>query len=1007
MTCPDRPPPSCSRPSGGGFGCQSGKLANLTCCQQLGITGGSVGIQASVGSSKAPSLSFSSGFQASSVDRGARGSRRRGSGFKGKRCDRGGKTSPFTGFLRAALCCPQGKRRLAPCSGFVPSQSISQADPLQNGNPLLSERISASGRLGYVYRPYRRLFSHTHSPSPQEMAAFQMASPGLPVSRSAIRPVPQPLGFYQDSQGIGHRGESPRNPTLSLPRRLVGKGAVGRRLSPAHEHRVVAGHELGVFNQSEQVRVGAFPMLCVPGYALRHERVVGAPGRQEAGQVGGLSVGSQPRDDNFRQASCFGSRSFRVHGAHRPSCGGLEEASPEMARERVVPVSGPLGQETRVVNPVLGCSADLVRPEVVGARRSDFSSNASGGGIYGRFSGGMGSSFRRSHSTWNMVSGADDVAHQPSGVGGGLPRPSSFYSLDGEGSDSGSIGQCYRGCIHKSSRRNSFTVPVSQSGKSVGLAGRTRLLPVGQACQGDRERVSGPTQSAAGSDQHGMDSGALRPTASLGSLVQTDDRSVCDTIQQEASDFRVTGARRSSLGGGCTLYSLVESASLCLSSVFSAAEGATESRVGVSGAHSDSSTVAGSVLVSGSSETLRRAVSSPTSRAARSSSASVGRSSRQSRRTESSRVEVVRRAMRGSGASRDALSLLEEAHRPSTKGVYASHWRRWVSWCHSHAVDPCAPSEVDIANHLAKLATSLGLSASSLRVRRASIRTTLAQLGFVPRGSARVVSDVIKGAALKQARCPRRVPAWDLFLVLAYLRGSPFEPLRYCSLHDLTLKTVFLVTLASGRRCSEIHGLSGLEADIAFERNGSISLRFLPEFLAKNQVPGDPSPVVLIKPLTQFVDPEDPDVQNCPVRVLREYIRRTKRMRSVRKRRLFVSLNPNYAQDIAKPTLARWVATVVRRAYADFASSGRGNRGGAAVIPLSAAKPHEVRAWAASLARQHSTNLSDVLEAAYWRSEDVFISFYLRDTHRSRADGRCGVGSAVVAQHIMSSATSH
>ena len=32
------------------------------------------------------------------------------------------------------------------------------------------------------------------------------------------------------------------------------------------------------------------------------------------------------------------------------------------------------------------------------------------------------------------------------------------------------------------------------------------------------------------------------------------------------------------------------------------------------------------------------------------------------------------------------------------------------------------------------------------------------------------------GVPLAEARSPRRVPAWDLFLVLNTLKGVPFEP---------------------------------------------------------------------------------------------------------------------------------------------------------------------------------------------------------------------------------------
>ena len=45
---------------------------------------------------------------------------------------------------------------------------------------------------------------------------------------------------------------------------------------------------------------------------------------------------------------------------------------------------------------------------------------------------------------------------------------------------------------------------------------------------------------------------------------------------------------------------------------------------------------------------------------------------------------------------------------------------------------------------------------------------------------------------------------WDLGIVLEALSKHPYEPLREASLKHLTLKTVFLLAMASARRCSEL-----------------------------------------------------------------------------------------------------------------------------------------------------------------------------------------------------------
>ena len=157
-----------------------------------------------------------------------------------------------------------------------------------------------------------------------------------------------------------------------------------------------------------------------------------------------------------------------------------------------------------------------------------------------------------------------------------------------------------------------------------------------------------------------------------------------------------------------------------------------------------------------------------------------------------------------------------------------------------------------------------------------------------------LLRDVIRGASLPPARSPLQAPAWDLFLVLASLRRSLYEPASDASLPWFTLKTAFLVMLASGRRGFEVHSFSGSSFDIACEGDGAVFLRFLPEFLARNQVPGVPTPVVLLA-LTSILGRADDDRLVCPVRVLRFYLQRVRPLRTATQRRLFLSYNSDFA----------------------------------------------------------------------------------------------------------------
>ena len=177
-----------------------------------------------------------------------------------------------------------------------------------------------------------------------------------------------------------------------------------------------------------------------------------------------------------------------------------------------------------------------------------------------------------------------------------------------------------------------------------------------------------------------------------------------------------------------------------------------------------------------------------------------------------------------------------------------------------------------------------------------------------------LIRDVLRVCSLREARSPRRVPLWGLFLVGFFTQGPLQTAFLNLIFKWLTIKTVFLVFLASGRHGSKAHKFSAMDQDIAFESDGSISLWFLPEFFAKNQQPGTTSPVVVIHPLSSILAPDDEDNYLCPVRTLRRYLLVNRARRTSGLRRLFISLNRGYNADIRAPTFARWVSEAVEKA---------------------------------------------------------------------------------------------
>ena len=120
-------------------------------------------------------------------------------------------------------------------------------------------------------------------------------------------------------------------------------------------------------------------------------------------------------------------------------------------------------------------------------------------------------------------------------------------------------------------------------------------------------------------------------------------------------------------------------------------------------------------------------------------------------------------------------------------------------------------------------------------------------------------------------QCPKYKelhPKWNLALVLAYITSPPFEPIMKASLWHLTLKTVYLLKLASGHRINELLALSCDEKCYRIRGDeGLVTLINEPDFLAKNQKPQDSVPGIVIPALRTSVG-DHPNRKLCPVRAL-------------------------------------------------------------------------------------------------------------------------------------------
>lgn len=217
---------------------------------------------------------------------------------------------------------------------------------------------------------------------------------------------------------------------------------------------------------------------------------------------------------------------------------------------------------------------------------------------------------------------------------------------------------------------------------------------------------------------------------------------------------------------------------------------------------------------------------------------------------------------------------------------------------------------------------------------------------------------------------PRSVvvlPKWDLALVLRVLSRAPYEPLPSIDFKNLSAKTVFLLLMATARRKGDVHAIDPRR--ITYVGPNAI-LHTLPGYIPKVRANAEGearyTPMV-VRGLSAFAS-DAADLTLCPVRALKAYDGRAKRMVSDRPQ-FFVS-NKGDRSPVTKNTISAWVVKLIRSAYSAATEED---------CRLHSTSVHEVRAIASSLAFQATFALSNVMSAATWANPTTFIEFYLRD----------------------------
>ena len=609
----------------------------------------------------------------------------------------------------------------------------------------------------------------------------------------------------------------------------------------------------------------------------------------------------------------------------------------------------------------------------------------------------LGRSLRRRQAKWPLVSSRYCLAHQSVRAKGCFSRSKRILSQTDRKGGASLLRQFHSGQLPKQGRGHKvlpngrFSVENSGLGKCQGNSAKSKAFARLSKCD------SGwPVQKRQNSAFRVVSTSA-GVSKDLPGMAYTRHRHVCHSPKQKVGKVCVSNSGSRSLGSGLLKSPMAGSERICfLPNDNSGTGGAKNDHLPLPD-DCDSSGVAGDALVLGSPGSFLKPPCEVTSVAQSFETATQSVPSQKPGVSQSPCLASRLKAGQPRRFTPSVEARIKAPQRHSSRRVYSSRWSIYRHWCLKGKMDVTEVSIPQVADFLLYLFESKKLKPATIAGYRTAIADGLGSSGDLI-STSRDLNRLISSFYRDQPRINRSIPSWDLSLVLRALTKAPFEPLEKASLKDLTLKTVFLLALASGKRRGEIHAWTF--SSVLFKGDKSqVTVAPSPPFLAKNQLASEgPASIktVVIPALTNILGSGmTEDVALCPVRALRVYLRRTKQLRSG-KSLLFVSYLPNFSRDIARATISQWIKRLIQYCY-----NGADNEN----LKLAGAKAHDVRALAASLAFKGGVSLSEILESCFWKSHSTFTNFYLKDVCWDNND-IFKLGPLVAAQHIISSMSS-
>ena len=433
-------------------------------------------------------------------------------------------------------------------------------------------------------------------------------------------------------------------------------------------------------------------------------------------------------------------------------------------------------------------------------------------------------------------------------------------------------GQHYSGGLYKASGRDSFHRTLRRSVECPEFVLQSQHTAVSEAHTGQVQHSSRPDVQSGQTDLHRVVLESGNSKQSFPDHGLSVNRPVRHTSEPQATILCVTHTGSEGAINRCPIDGLESHTRLRVSTVPSHSSCDKQNKVIPVQDSIDSTFMARQTMVSRAPKsvgvTTRISASNPkpTCSAKRQDSASKpGPSS-------ASRLGIVKQSLRDRQFSSDVAEHVSKARRESTVKVYDTKWQIFRCWADQRKIDPIQATPQIVADFLTFLFSVKKCQVSTIKGYRSTISNTLKYKTGYDFGSHPVLLELIKSFAIQRPVDRPLAPKWDLAFVLTHMCKAPFEPLDKASLFYLSVKTVFLVTLATARRVSEVHALSIDSDHLRFSNlDGSLMLRTQVGFLAKNLLPSKAPDSIIIPRLSNYCKSDNFNRMLCPVRAVKIY----------------------------------------------------------------------------------------------------------------------------------------